>query len=362
MTDEDYLRLCFELAEKGRGSVSPNPLVGCVIVKNGKIIGEGFHQKYGSSHAEIEAFRSCSEDPEGAALYVNLEPCSHHGKTPPCADEIIRKKIARVVVSLVDPNPLVKGRGLKKLNDHGIETVSGILEKEGRMLNEQFIKFISENKPFVALKTAQTIDGRIADSSGSSKWLTNEESRKYVHRLRSGYDAVMVGSGTLLADDPSLNVRHHDGRDPYRIVLDTKLRIDHKSNFCRLAPDGRSVVMTSESNLSTEKARKLIQEGVKIFGFETDTAGRLPLGQILSQLYTLDIASVLVEGGAELFTSFISNQLADKLYIFVSPKILNNGISAFRGKDLSNLENAPQFTLAGTEVFGDDVLLIYNKK
>ncbi|MBZ0199731.1 MAG: bifunctional diaminohydroxyphosphoribosylaminopyrimidine deaminase/5-amino-6-(5-phosphoribosylamino)uracil reductase RibD, partial [Ignavibacteriaceae bacterium] len=216
MTDESYIKLAIEIAKKGNGNVSPNPLVGCVIVKDDRIIGAGFHERFGESHAEVNAIENSKEDVKGSTLYVNLEPCSHIGKTAPCVDRIIEKKIKRVEIGTLDMNPLVSGKGIKKLMSKGIDIKVGVLEKECIALNKFFFKFISQKLPYVTLKAAQTIDGKIADFSGDSKWISCSSSRRYVHEMRSKYDAVFVGMGTVKKDDPSLTVRLAEGRNPKR--------------------------------------------------------------------------------------------------------------------------------------------------
>ncbi|MCJ7552329.1 MAG: bifunctional diaminohydroxyphosphoribosylaminopyrimidine deaminase/5-amino-6-(5-phosphoribosylamino)uracil reductase RibD, partial [Ignavibacteriaceae bacterium] len=225
MADESYIQLTLEIAKRGIGKVSPNPLVGCVITKNDKIIGAGFHTKYGDDHAEISAINSSRENLEGSTFYVNLEPCSHYGQTPPCVDRIIQEKIKRVVIGTLDVNPLVSGKGVRKLKDAGIEVKVGVLEKECEDLNKFFFKFINKKLPFVTLKAAITLDGKIADINSHSEWISSPESRRYVHSLRNKYDAVLIGLNTAMIDDPQLTVRHVEGRNPWRIILDSKLEL-----------------------------------------------------------------------------------------------------------------------------------------
>ena len=236
MADESYIQLAIEIAKKGTGSVSPNPLVGCVIIKDNKIIGAGYHQKFGEEHAEINAINSSAESVEGSTLYVNLEPCSHHGKTPPCVDRIIKEKIKRVVIGTLDVNPLVSGNGVKALKKAGVDVKVGVLENECIELNKFFFKYITSKLPYVTLKAAQTLDGMIADKNKNSEWISSKESRKYVHWLRARYDAVLIGSDTAKIDNPKLTVRMVEGRNPYRVVLDSKLSLKtdlylFKNNF-----------------------------------------------------------------------------------------------------------------------------------
>lgn len=236
MADESYIQLAIEIAKKGTGSVSPNPLVGCVIIKDNKIIGAGYHQKFGEEHAEINAINSSAESVEGSTLYVNLEPCSHHGKTPPCVDRIIKEKIKRVVIGTLDVNPLVSGNGVKALKKAGVDVKVGVLENECIELNKFFFKYITSKLPYVTLKAAQTLDGMIADKNKNSEWISSKESIKYVHWLRASYDAVLFGSDTAKIDNPKLTVRMVEGRNPYRVVLDSKLSLKtdlylFKNNF-----------------------------------------------------------------------------------------------------------------------------------
>ena len=249
MTDESYIKLAIELAKKGIGKVSPNPLVGCVIIKDERIIGAGYHEKFGGNHAEINAINSARENLEGAALYINLEPCSHQGKTPPCVDKIIEKKIKRVVVGTLDMNPMISGAGVKKLKAAGIEVKVGLLEKECVELNKFFFKYITKKIPYVTLKVAQTIDGKIADTAGNSKWISSMVSRRRVHSLRTKYDAVLVGAGTVVSDDPSLTVRLTEGRNPKRIILDSNLDLTSEYKIIRNNPDKNLIVVTSKKSI-----------------------------------------------------------------------------------------------------------------
>ncbi len=255
MTDESYIQLTIEIAKKGEGSVSPNPLVGCVITKNNRIIGAGYHEKYGEAHAEINAINSCAESLEGSTLYVNLEPCSHFGKTPPCVDRIIKEKIKRVVIGTLDINPLVSGNGVKALKKAGIEVKVGILEKECIELNKFFFKYITEKLPYVTLKAAQTLDGMIADKNNYSEWISSSESRKYVHWLRSRYDAVLIGSETARKDNPKLTVRMVEGRNPFRVVLDSNLKLKSKSKSFKNNSDNKTIVVTSEKKSNQNQTR-----------------------------------------------------------------------------------------------------------
>ena len=255
-TKEKYMRRALELAAMGEGRTSPNPMVGCVVVKDGRIISEGYHEKYGEYHAERNALLRCKEDPAGADLYVTLEPCCHQGKTPPCTDIIIEKKIGRVFVGSLDSNPLVAGRGVAILRDSGIKVETGILEEECLKLNEVFYHYISTGTPFVAAKYAMSADGRIACASGDSKWITGEAARRQVHMLRKRYSGILVGIGTVLADDPMLNCREEEGVDPVRIICDSNLRIPMDSQIVKTAGEIPTIVAAAERTLYEAKGRR----------------------------------------------------------------------------------------------------------
>lgn len=225
--NQEYMRLAIEIAKKGAGKVNPNPMVGAVIVKDERVIGQGYHKYYGGNHAEVNAFENLSDNPEGATIYVTLEPCSHYGKTPPCVDKIIANKISKVVVGTLDPNPLVEGRGIKALKEAGIEVITGVLEEECKKLNEVFMKYILCKRPFVVLKTAMTLDGKIATESGESKWITSDKSRQEVHKLRNKLSAIMVGVNTVIKDNPELTCRLEGGKNPVRIIVDSKIGRAH---------------------------------------------------------------------------------------------------------------------------------------
>lgn len=369
MNDDLYIEKTLELAARGRGEVSPNPLVGCVIVKDGEIIGEGYHKKFGDKHAEVNAIENCKRDPAGATLYVNLEPCSHFGKTPPCTALIIEKKIARVVIGMQDPNKLVNGRGISILRDAGIETsLSGKLT-ECLELNRFFLKNITEAKPYITLKAAQTIDGKIAGSDGGSKWLSSVKSRLLVHKLRAEYDAVMVGSGTVKTDDPLLNVRDAEGRDPHIVLVDRDLSILPESRLFNPALRRKIFIITSE------KFREKSQYTERYSGSDTEIifvpeienpsggiSGHLDLDSAFSRLSAAGIASVLVEGGAGIFSSLISNNLFDELMVFISPKLLGSGKDIFSSAKRLSVEDAVKLKLYKTEQIEDDILAIYRKQ
>ncbi len=362
MTDESYIKLAIEVAKKGQGSVSPNPLVGCVIIKNDKIIGAGYHEKYGENHAEINAIESSNESVEGATLFVNLEPCSHFGKTPPCVDKIIEKKIKRVVIGTLDMNPIVSGNGIKRLKAAGVDVKVGILEKECADLNKFFFKYITKKIPYVTLKAAQTLDGKIADKSGNSKWISSTISRKIVHQMRSRYDAIMVGSGTIEKDNPRLTVRFIEGRNPKRIVLDThlKLKINHK--IFNNNTDGNLILITSDNNRKKQsKIAKLRSIGVQILFADENKKGLIDLRSALIEIGKLNISSLLVEGGSILLSSFIKSNLYDDITLFIAPKILGSGIDSFGDLGIKTIQKANRLKIDNLEKIGDDIMVQLSK-
>jgi diaminohydroxyphosphoribosylaminopyrimidine deaminase/5-amino-6-(5-phosphoribosylamino)uracil reductase len=362
LTEESYIRLALEIAKKGIGRVSPNPLVGCILVKQDRIIGAGYHEKYGGNHAEVNAIEKAKENVEGATLYINLEPCSHFGKTPPCVDKIIAHKIKKVVIGTLDMNPVVSGKGVKKLKASGIEVKVGVLEKECIDLNKFFFKYISKKLPYITLKAAQTIDGKIADKYGYSEWISSMSSRKFVHTLRAKYDAVLVGSGTVAKDDPRLTVRLAEGRNPKRIVIDTNLKLKPNHKIFLKNNDQNLIVITSKKSAGKKRRiNKLLSQGTKILFVKENDQGRIDLRNALSELYKNKIVSVLVEGGSGILTSFIKNSLFDDIYLFVSPKILGCGIPVVGSLGVKNLKKSLKVRINSAEKVGDDLLLELSK-
>lgn len=358
MTDDSYIKLSIELAKKGIGRVSPNPLVGCVIIKDERIIGAGYHEKFGGNHAEINAINSARENIEGSTIYVNLEPCSYHGKTPPCVDKIIEHKVKRVVIGTLDMNPLVSGAGIKKLKTAGIDVRVGLLEKECIELNRFFFKFITKKIPYVTLKAAQTLDGKIADIGGNSKWISGISSRKRVHSLRSRYDAVLVGSRTVKFDDPSLTVRLTEGRNPKRIILDSKLELSTNQKIFSSNSDKNLIIVTGNRNLSkVARIKKLNSLGVSILFVDEDKKGNLKLLSVLKQLAKNQISSVLVEGGSEIYTSFIKEKLFDNILLFITPKILGSGLPFIQKINDGKLKNALKLKIINFESIDEDAMI-----
>ena len=362
MADESYIQLTIEIAKKGEGSVSPNPLVGCVITKNNKIIGAGYHQKFGEEHAEINAINSATESLEGSTLFVNLEPCSYYGKTPPCVDRIIKENIKRVVIGTLDINPLVNGNGVKALKKAGIEVKVGVLENECLELNKFFFKYISKKLPYVTLKAAQTLDGIIADENNFSEWISSEQSRKHVHSLRAKYDAVLIGSETARMDNPKLTVRMIEGRNPFRIILDSKLNLNPELNVFKMNKDKKTILVTIDDNASKKnKIKKFEQLGTKLIFVKKNLNGRVHLKSALKEVRKIGIASILVEGGAKVYSSFVMQDLFDDIMMFISPKILGNGLKTFSELSSKKLENAVKLKLKSSEILGEDVLLHFVK-
>lgn len=356
MTDEHYMKLALTLARKGRGRVSPNPMVGAVIVKNGRIIGRGFHQRFGGNHAEINAIKNAGGNVAGSTLYVTLEPCCHEGKTPPCIDSIIEQKIARVVIGTVDSNPLVSCQGINCLESSGIEVRTGVLENDCRRLNETFFHFMEKGLPFVTVKYAQTLDGRIATKTGDSKWISSEASLKFAHQLRAENDAILVGLGTVLKDDPQLNVRLVRGRNPLRVIVDSGLNIPLKAKVLTDISVAPTLIATVKKD-SDPAFRKLAASGVDIITVGADEKGRVDLKKLFKALAKRKISSILVEGGAQIITSVLKNNLADRLVTVIAPKIIGRGIEAVGDLKISNLKSAKKLSVQKVSRSGDDIII-----
>lgn len=348
------MKKCIKLAQKAQGKTSPNPMVGAIIVDdNLKIISSGYHQKAGEPHAEVMAIRDAElkgVDIKGKTLIVNLEPCSHFGKTPPCADLIVKKGIKRLIIGMQDPNPIVKGRGIEKCKNAGIEVIVGVLEKECVELNEVFIKNQIQKKPFVVSKIATTIDGKIATQTGSSKWITGAESRKQVQKIRGAYDAILTGIDTVLADNPSLDCIY---KNMTKVILDTHLRMPFDA---KIFNSGRIFLATCE------KDKKKYPSNVKIIECP-DKNGMVNIEFLLKELYKLGICSVLVEAGSGVNSSFLRYGFLDKIYHFMAPKILgdNEARSCFSGFDIEAISQCEQFVLEKVKKIGCDVMMTYKK-
>ena len=351
----DYIKQTICLARKGMGKVSPNPLVGSIIAKNNIIIGKGYHKHFGKEHAEINALRDAGENAQGATLYVNLEPCCHHGKTPPCTDAIIKAGIKKVVIGMADPNPLVSQQGIKILRDHGIEVICGVEKRACEQLNRVFIKYITTKLPYVTLKIAQTIDGRIATSTGHARWITSKPARKEAHRIRANNDAILVGIGTVLADNPQLNVRLVKGNNPVRIVLDSNLKIPFTSQLLNDEFVHQTIIATSSNNM--EKLDHIKKTGAHIWQIEKDNNGHVSLKALLKKIGQARMSSVMVEGGAEIFTSFIKEKLADRIVFLLAPKILGAGKNAIGDLGINLVDDCIRLKNIKTKKMGEDLLI-----
>ena len=356
MDDEFWMRRALHLAEKGRGRTSPNPMVGAVLVKKGKIVGEGYHARAGEPHAEIVAIKNAGERAKGATLYLNLEPCTHYGKTPPCVPAVIEAGVKKVTVGTEDPNPLVKGRGVAHLRKAGIDVKLGILEKECHRLNEAFFKYIVKHEPFIILKMAATLDGKLATRNGESQWITGESSRLFVHRLRDQVDGVVVGIGTVLKDDPLLTARIRGGRDPYRIVFDSRLRIPENAKVVDLSPS-KTIVATTEM-ADQDKIERLQKKGVRVL-ISDSKSGKVDLYSSLLKLGELGLMSLLLEGGSRINGSFLDQRLIDKIFLFLSPKLIGDPLAPgiFSGAGTASLKEAISVKDLKVRKIGEDILL-----
>lgn len=320
--DPDYMKIALELAEKGRGWTSPNPMVGAVIVKEGRIVGRGWHEQAGGAHAEVNAIADAAGNTRGATMYVTLEPCNHYGSTPPCTKSILEAGISRVVCAMNDPNPEVAGGGASYLASTGIEVETGICENEARYLNEYFVKFSVTGRPFVTLKSAATLDGRIASKTGDSKWVTGKSARRYVHLLRHWTDSILVGINTVRTDDPSLTARLEGQRtrDPVRVILDSRLSIPENARILALESSAQTIIAAG-GEADPEKTARLEKTGVRVLRLPSSKKG-VDLEALISELAKMKISSILVEGGSRVSAAFLSAGLVDKICFFYAPKIL----------------------------------------
>jgi diaminohydroxyphosphoribosylaminopyrimidine deaminase / 5-amino-6-(5-phosphoribosylamino)uracil reductase len=354
--DEYYMMRAIKLARRGEGMVSPNPLVGAVIVKSGRIIGEGYHRRFGGPHAEIEALGRAGGSVRGATMHVTLEPCCHQGKTPPCTESLIAAGLARVVVGTPDPNPLVSGKGLAILGRHGMETAVGVLADECARLNERFFTFMRTGIPFVTLKFAQTLDGRIACANGHSRWISSAPSLRFAHRLRALHDAVVVGVDTVIQDNPLLTVRLARGRNPLRIVVDSALRIPPDAGILKDQDAAKTIIATTRR--ADAKTRTGLEgNGRELLTVDADRKGRVDLLKLLSELGRRGVSSVLVEGGSALITSVLKEQLANRLVAIIAPKIVGTGIDAVGDLGIRNMDDALVLTDRKVYRLGDDLIV-----
>ena len=352
MSDTQYMRMALKLAEKGSGKTSPNPMVGAVIVKNGKIVGSGYHRQAGDRHAEVFALQQSSKNNKSATLYVNLEPCCHFGQTPPCTEEIIKSGIKRVVCAMVDPNPKVKGKGIEILKKNKIKIEVGLLEEEAKKLNEAYIKYMTTGLPFVILKWASTLDGKIATVDGDSKWISNDQSRKFAHKLRSQVDAVLVGVDTMIKDDPELNTRLVKGKNPVKIILDTKGRMSLNSKIVSNAKSERTILAT----VCADKER-FKNSNLGVWKLKENQKGQVDLLALLKKAGENKITSILVEGGQKVLTSFMQDKLVDKVYCFMAPKIIGKGLDAVAELGIRKISDSVHLKNVEIKKIEDNVLI-----
>lgn len=352
------MRRAIELAKRGGGFVHPNPLVGCVVVKNGEIIAEGYHERYGGFHAERNALTNCKSNIKDTILYVTLEPCCHYGKTPPCTEIIIEKGIKKVFVGILDPNPLVAGKGIEILKNAGIQVETGICEEEIKELNKVFLKYITTKIPYVIMKTAMTLDGKIATNTGDSKWITNEDSRKIVHQLRSEMAGVVVGIGTAMIDNPMLNCRldgiHHQ---PTRIIVDSNLSISIDNQLVTTAKEYKTIVATTQTHFP-EREKKLQEMNVEILHCG-EKNGHVDINDMLAKLGAQGIDSLLLEGGGTLNSAFLGAGCVDEVYAFIAPKIVGGkeAPSPVSGTGIEKMSNAIILQNIDTQYINGDILI-----
>ena len=363
MDHQYYMRRALDLARKGRGFTSPNPMVGAVVAKDGRIVGEGYHQAAGLPHAEVNALDAAGEEARGATLYVTLEPCNHTGRTPPCTEKIIRSGVSTVVAAMEDPNPRVAGGGNAALKAHGIQVHSGVCEKEARRLNEAFVKYICTGRPFVTVKCAATLDGRIATRTGDARWVTGPAARLHVHRLRHAVDGIMVGINTVRVDDPSLTTRlpadvQPQPKDPVRIILDTHLSISKNAGILRLDSEAVTLIICAD-NVPARIRAKIKRSGVRVVPVETGEDGRIHLGGLMEPLGAENITSLLIEGGSRVIASAFAAGIVDKAMFFYAPKILggDDGVPICAGPSRDSMADCILLADIQTRRFDDDLLV-----
>lgn len=365
MAEEQFMKRAIELAKQGSGWTAPNPLVGAVVVKNGRVIGEGYHRKYGELHAERNALAACSEDPAGATLYVTLEPCCHYGKTPPCTEIIIEKKIAKVVIGSRDPNPKVAGKGARILREHGIEVVEDYMREACDALNPVFFHYITTKTSYVVLKFAMTLDGKIATRTGASKWITGEAARNHVHQLRGRYAGILAGIGTVLADDPMLNCRIDGAHQPLRIILDSQLRIPMGSRLVRSAKEYPLLIVCNESTRDreegTSRIQKLEEAGAKVWTLP-EKNGHPDLNVLMQRLGEEKIDSVLIEGGGTVNEAALKAHIVHHVYAYIAPKIFGgeDAKTPVEGSGIRLPQECANLRLAKITVLLNDMLLEYD--
>lgn len=356
MDDQDYMRRALQLAERGRGWTSPNPMVGAVIVRDGHILAEGWHARYGEMHAERAALANATEDVRGATMYVTLEPCCHHGKQPPCTDAIIDSGITRVVVGSADPNPLVAGKGVAILRAAGIDVVENVLREECDALNEVFLHYIREKQPFVVMKAAMTLDGKIATRTGASRWVTGEAARAHGHSLRHRYRAIMVGSGTVLADDPLLTCRIENGRDPLRVVCDSRLRTPLSARLVQTARETPTLIATCVEDAA--RIAPYENAGCRVWSLP-ERDGHVDLVALMQRLGSENIDSVLIEGGGTLAWAALEAGIVQKVYSYIAPKLFGgrDAKTPVEGEGVALPEECAQLSVTNISRLGADILI-----
>jgi diaminohydroxyphosphoribosylaminopyrimidine deaminase / 5-amino-6-(5-phosphoribosylamino)uracil reductase len=359
MDDAYFMDMALNLAIQAEGLTSPNPMVGAVVVKNGRVVGSGYHHAVGESHAEVNAIAAAGNRAREATLYVSLEPCNHTGRTPPCTRKIIEAGIKRVVVAIRDPNTAVIGGGVEYLRQHGIQVTIGVHAERAQKLNEVFIKYVRTKRPFVIAKCAATLDGRIATRTGDSKWVTGEKAREFVHRLRHAVDAVMVGINTIRADDPSLTVRlkHRRGKDPARIILDSRLSISPDAKVLRQTSAAETILVAGQP-VSKEKKSALEKNGVRILESPLKD-NRIDLDLLMERLGGMQMCSLLIEGGSRVLASALASRIVDKVYFFYAPKIMggDDGIPICSGPGPDSISDCIAVKDISVHRFGEDVLI-----
>jgi diaminohydroxyphosphoribosylaminopyrimidine deaminase/5-amino-6-(5-phosphoribosylamino)uracil reductase len=357
--DKQFMNLALELAARGRGKTSPNPMVGAVIVKDGKIMGRGYHRAAGSAHAEVNAIDDAGDTARGATLYVTLEPCNHTGRTPPCTEKILAAGIHRVVVAMADPNPDVRGGGSRYLSEKGIAVTSGICEKKARLLNEVFIKYVTTGRPFVTLKWAATLDGQIATRTGDSRWVTGAQSRAFVHDLRHASDAILVGINTVKQDNPSLTTRLENGpgKDPARIVLDTHLSIPASAKMLHQTSGAKTFIITGP-DISAEKRNHIERLGARVIRTPLKKGG-INIELLMDRLGEMNVTSLLIEGGGKIIASALAAGIVDKVNLFYAPKILggDDGVPVCRGSGPKKMNDSIRVKDVRLHQFGEDIML-----
>lgn len=364
MTDRDYMLMAIELAKRGWGHTNPNPLVGAVIVKDDRIIGEGYHHKYGDKHAERDAIANLSESAKGATIYVTLEPCCHHGKQPPCTEAIVEQQIARVVIGSRDPNPLVSGKGTAYLRDHGIEVIEDFMRDECDELNPVFFHYITTKTTYVVMKYAMTMDGKIATRTGESKWITLDEARRHVHKERSRYSAILAGIGTVKADDPMLNVRDIDNpHQPLRVIADSKLSISLDSAIVKSASDYKTVIACANIDMLLDKKKALEDRGIKVLELE-GADGKVDLKALTAWLYDNGYDSLYIEGGGHIHEAALSAGIVNHVSLYMAPKIFGGAgaLSPVEGLGVESPSMAYRFKLTKITPLGQDVLMSFDKE